>query len=594
MAARTIHLPAHTVDGIATGSEAALGLHRFSEAGGRVERFGSDESPIWIAATGIIFKPRVASAAASAFEAYRRGGADALASLGGEFTLALWDAALGELVVVNDRFGLHPHYWARTPAGFALAPELKALLTIPGFKPALDPTAIGEYVRFQQLLDDRTWFAEIKLLPPATILRVRLRDDSVRFEQYWNWSRIGATRKVALKDAAVDIEGLFGAAIARRLESVTRPAVYLSGGLDSRMILGYASRQAAVRAITYGSEQSRDVVLARRVARAAGVPLLLSPLVGGQWVLKHAGLHMALTEGMHGWHHMHGVTTLDAARDAFDVNLTGWGGGGGSSLLAAHYLSSHAPLATDAPPLTDEELLQQFFRAFCDRFTWPGMTNDEARAVLQRCNGVPLDGLAYASLRESLARSRHYPDDRRAEYYYKAQHDRRSTMSLVVMHRAAMDVRCPYFDSDLIDFVYALPRGVRVSPRLRWLIMDKRMRPLTRIPYDRDWRLPVVNPLHRAAHGLATKAIARFNRLVYPAFPLPDTLYADYESYLRTDLRTWAEDLLLSPRALDRGFFAADAVRALWERHLSGRELWTIGKIAPLMTIELFLRAFVD
>jgi asparagine synthase (glutamine-hydrolysing) len=167
-------------------------------------------------------------------------------------------------------------------------------------------------------------------------------------------------------------------------------------------------------------------------------------------------------------------------------------------------------------------------------------------------------------------------------------------MSLVVMHRAAMDVRCPYFDYDLIDFVYELPRAVRVNPRLRWQIMDLRLRPLTRIPHDRDWRLPVVNPVHRAAHSLRTRAIARFNRLVYPAFPLPDTLYADYESYLRTDLRTWAQDLLLSPRALDRGLFAPDAVRALWERHLGGRELWTIGKIAPLMTIELFLRAFVD
>jgi asparagine synthase (glutamine-hydrolysing) len=124
--------------------------------------------------------------------------------------------------------------------------------------------------------------------------------------------------------------------------------------------------------------------------------------------------------------------------------------------------------------------------------------------------------------------------------------------------------------------------------------MDRRLRPLTRIPHDRDWRLPVANPVRRAAHSLVTRAIARFNRLVYPIFPLPDTLYADYEAYLRKDLREWAGDLLLSPRALDRGFFSPDAVRALWERHLSGRELWTIGKVAPLMTIELFLRQIVD
>src|SRR5262245_3176667 len=276
MATRTLHFPGHAIDVAASGPDAALGVHRLTDAGDRVERFGSADAPIWIAATGIIFRPRTEGAFASkeqrpdtaataAYETYRRGGADALAQLAGEFTLALWDSVLDELVIVNDRFGLHPHYWTRTAAGFALAPELKALLTIPGCTPALDPVAIGEYMRFQQFLDDRTWFVNIRVLPPATVLRVRLRDEYVRFEQYWNWSRIGSRRSVRLQDAAADIDALFDAAVARRLESAARPAVYLSGGLDSRMNLGYASRRAAVTAITYGSERSRDVVLARRV-----------------------------------------------------------------------------------------------------------------------------------------------------------------------------------------------------------------------------------------------------------------------------------------------------------------------------------------
>jgi asparagine synthase (glutamine-hydrolysing) len=71
-------------------------------------------------------------------------------------------------------------------------------------------------------------------------------------------------------------------------------------------------------------------------------------------------------------------------------------------------------------------------------------------------------------------------------------------------------------------------------------------------------------------------------------------LYADYEHYLRTDLRRWAEALLFESRTRDRGLFNPAAVQQLWERHLSGRELWTIGKIAPLMTIEQTIRYLID
>jgi asparagine synthase (glutamine-hydrolysing) len=45
---------------------------------------------------------------------------------------------------------------------------------------------------------------------------------------------------------------------------------------------------------------------------------------------------------------------------------------------------------------------------------------------------------------------------------------------------------------------------------------------------------------------------------------------------------------------MERGLFDPAAVRALWDRHVSGKELWTIGKVAPLITIELVLRTLLD
>jgi asparagine synthase (glutamine-hydrolysing) len=125
-------------------------------------------------------------------------------------------------------------------------------------------------------------------------------------------------------------------------------------------------------------------------------------------------------------------------------------------------------------------------------------------------------------------------------------------------------------------------------------MITRQMPHLATVPYDRDNRLPHSNPFVFHPHAILQRVKGRINRHLAPVFPEHATLYADYEQWLRTDLRAWAEDILFDPRTLERGLFDPDATRALWERHLSGTELWTIGKVAPLMTIELILRHLVD
>jgi asparagine synthase (glutamine-hydrolysing) len=63
---------------------------------------------------------------------------------------------------------------------------------------------------------------------------------------------------------------------------------------------------------------------------------------------------------------------------------------------------------------------------------------------------------------------------------------------------------------------------------------------------------------------------------------------------MRHELRGWAESILFDERTLARGFFRPDALHSLMERHQSGLEEWTIGKIAPIITFEMQLRRFFD
>jgi asparagine synthase (glutamine-hydrolysing) len=120
-------------------------------------------------------------------------------------------------------------------------------------------------------------------------------------------------------------------------------------------------------------------------------------------------------------------------------------------------------------------------------------------------------------------------------------------------------------------------------------IITRELPRLANIPYDKQEFLPSVNPLLHKTQAFTVRVRRRLG-----VFPKRHTLYADYENYLRHDLRAWAEAILFDPRTEQRGIFDMNFVRSLMKRHMDGREEWTIGKIAPLITFEMVMRQYFD
>jgi asparagine synthase (glutamine-hydrolysing) len=126
-------------------------------------------------------------------------------------------------------------------------------------------------------------------------------------------------------------------------------------------------------------------------------------------------------------------------------------------------------------------------------------------------------------------------------------------------------------------------------------VLARRRPAFALVPHEKDLRLPHPSRVLVNAHSVVQRGLDwLFARGVRVGGLPRSRLYADYENYLRNELRPWAERLLFDERTLSRGFYDVGALRALWERHLSGRELHTIGKIAPIMAIEMALRYLVD
>jgi asparagine synthase (glutamine-hydrolysing) len=117
---------------------------------------------------------------------------------------------------------------------------------------------------------------------------------------------------------------------------------------------------------------------------------------------------------------------------------------------------------------------------------------------------------------------------------------------------------------------------------------------MTLVPLEKDERLLTNRCALWVTQALVQWFRRSFNHYIFPVFPQRATLYADYEGYLRADLKEWGESVLFDERTLSRGIFAPQFLRSIWARHQSGRELHTIGKIAPIMTYEMMLRRLYD
>jgi asparagine synthase (glutamine-hydrolysing) len=521
-----------------------------------------------------------------ALASYLKYGKDFARYLNGVFVIALWDRRSKEVIITNDRFGLYPVFFTVSSGRFIFSPEMKGIFCDDSIEERLDLTALAQFVRFQHLLGTRTFFEDVELLENASVLVFNVESGSSMVEQYWSFDDIPFYPNIGFNEASEEAGRLLRQAVRRLSSDSHQPGVYLSGGMDSRTILGLIDRRP-IPSITYGKGDCRDVYYARRIANTLGSDHTWVDMPDGAWVNEYLDLHLELTEGFHSWIHMHGMNTLSLARSQMDVKLIGWGGG-----TVMGHVDTIEPLVTEA--VDDSALILRLYKKFVHDFTWPSIDEAEEYLLFEESIRNMVKGLALESFMDEFEKYLGYRNDVRGEYFYIDNHCKRLTFNMVTFYRSHIEVRFPYFDYDLFSFLYSIPSILRADQRLFRAIIKNRTPELSLIPYDHDEFLPMPDNMLRKTHALGVRLKRRINKHIWPVFIERPTLYADYEEYLRRDLRSWAEEILFDPRTADRGIFNQEFLRGLIARHCSGLEQWTIGKIAPLITLELFFRRFLD
>lgn len=206
--------------------------------------------------------------------AWTQWGEGAFARLDGMFGLALWDTATRRLVLARDRTGKKPLYVYEDQEKVLFASEVKSILVHPNVDTQMWPEAVTQFLSHGYVPTPRTFWTRIRKVRPATFEVFEPGHAAARTAEYWEFP-LGPARPVALEEARERVRSLFFAAVKKRLVSDVPLGAFLSGGIDSTLIVAAMAELTPGKVKTFsigfeGHPQWDETAYARLVAARYG------------------------------------------------------------------------------------------------------------------------------------------------------------------------------------------------------------------------------------------------------------------------------------------------------------------------------------
>jgi len=201
---------------------------------------------------------------------YEEYGIEGIQRLRGMFAYAIWDARKRQILLVRDRFGKKPLYYAQAPDGLYFGSELKCLRAA-GVPLDLDPEALKLYLQFTYVPDPLSIFRQVRKVEPGGWLSF---DESGKLSQgrYWTLPRPAETAPAGMneKQAQERILELFDESVKLRMMADVPLGAFLSGGIDSSAVVASMSLQSSepVKTFSIGFEENTHNELAHAEAVA--------------------------------------------------------------------------------------------------------------------------------------------------------------------------------------------------------------------------------------------------------------------------------------------------------------------------------------
>lgn len=181
---------------------------------------------------------------------YEEYGEGMLQYLQGMFAFAIWDDNKKTTFIARDRLGIKPLYYFYDDERFVFASECKAILTSGKLKQQLNMVGLNDYLTFRSTPAPHTLFEGVFKLPPGYYITIK--NNKVEEHQYWDIP-LQSTSSInfSVDEVTSNIEDLLKLSIKRRMISDVPVGCFLSGGIDSSLIVAMMSEQSKFPVKTY-------------------------------------------------------------------------------------------------------------------------------------------------------------------------------------------------------------------------------------------------------------------------------------------------------------------------------------------------------
>ena len=501
---------------------------------------------------------------------YEEMGSGFFEKLNGWFSGVLLDLRDQKFILFNDRYGINRLYYHENAGGFYFSSEAKALLKIlPGTR-QLDLRSVGEVLCCEAVLENRSLFSGISLLPGGSSW-VFSRGEPVKKKAYFKQEAWESQPELSESDFYEKLKENWRQVLPKYFAGKQSIGLSLTGGVDSRMILAWApSSPGTLPCYTWGGKyrDCADVKIARRTAKLCQQPHN-TIAVDGEFLSAFPVLAERAVYISDGTLDVTGALDLYVqrlARQIAPVRLSGVCGG--------EILRRLVMFKPDSPQqgVYDSELERSF--------------RDGAVTYARELQGS--HKLSFTSFKQ-------------APWYMASKFS---------VERSQVTYRTPYFDNELVALAYQTPaKLLNNEPALR-LIADGNPR-LARIGTDRGIAFRSIPGVTQALHQyqeFTFKAeyaydygmpqwLARLDHVFAPLrlekLFLGRHKVAHFRVWYRDEMSSYLKEMLLDPLTLQRPYLRAHSLEKIIEGHVTGYRNYT-SEINKILMLELIQRKLIN
>ena len=204
--------------------------------------------------------------------AFTKWGKSCLQKLNGMFAFAIWDDEVESLFLARDRMGIKPLYYAFQDGTFVFSSEVKAVLRSGLVKREFNQNSFYEYLNYQTVYGENTILDDVKMIPPASWITIQ--DNQIETGEYWQIEAPKNRTYSSFEELKVQIAEKFGESIQKRMIADVPFGAFLSGGIDSSIVVGnmakYSSQPIKTFHISFAEEQFSESKYAKIVSNKFG------------------------------------------------------------------------------------------------------------------------------------------------------------------------------------------------------------------------------------------------------------------------------------------------------------------------------------